>query len=39
MLTRVRQIHFEFAGGAGISLGDAVAKETLKVFDEGWNKF
>ncbi|KAK3694473.1 phosphatidic acid phosphatase type 2/haloperoxidase [Podospora appendiculata] len=32
-------IHFTFAGSAGIALGDAVARETLKRFDDFWDDF
>lgn len=33
------QIHFTYAGDAGIELGDAIAKETLKKFDRHWSEF
>ncbi|KAK3382590.1 phosphatidic acid phosphatase type 2/haloperoxidase [Lasiosphaeria ovina] len=32
-------IHFQFAGSAGIAVGDAVARATLKKFDEHWDEF
>ncbi|KAK0630251.1 phosphatidic acid phosphatase type 2/haloperoxidase [Bombardia bombarda] len=32
-------IHFTFAGSAGIALGDAVARETLRLFDAHWEEF
>lgn len=36
---RWKQIHFQFAGAAGIKLGDDVAKSTLKNFDKYWDGF
>ncbi|KXX79426.1 Vanadium chloroperoxidase [Madurella mycetomatis] len=32
-------IHFTFAGVEGVALGEAVAKETLRKFDDNWDKF
>ncbi|KAK4116810.1 acid phosphatase/Vanadium-dependent haloperoxidase [Canariomyces notabilis] len=32
-------IHFAFAGVEGIALGERVAKETLRKFDDNWDKF
>ncbi|GAB1310624.1 Acid phosphatase/Vanadium-dependent haloperoxidase [Madurella fahalii] len=32
-------IHFTFAGVEGIALGEAVANETLRKFDDNWDKF
>jgi len=39
LLTASNQIHFRFAGSAGIALGDRVAKKTLELFDDNWEKF
>jgi hypothetical protein len=36
---RAWQIHYGFAGVEGVALGDKVARETLKRFDEHWDKF
>ncbi|KAK3393276.1 phosphatidic acid phosphatase type 2/haloperoxidase [Podospora didyma] len=33
------QIHFSFAGSEGIAVGEAVAKATLKKFDDHWDEF
>lgn len=38
MLT-LRQLHFSFSSAAGISLGEAVAQETLAKFDDYWEDF
>lgn len=38
-LTVFEQIHFQFAGSAGLKLGDDVAKATLKAFDKHWDEF
>ena len=32
-------IHFQFAGSEGIRLGERVARETLRGFERGWDKF
>jgi hypothetical protein len=32
------QIHFNFSGTAGISLGNAIALETLQLFDAYWDQ-
>jgi hypothetical protein len=32
-------IHFQFASDVGNEIGDWVARETLKIFDESWNEF
>ncbi|KAL2021593.1 hypothetical protein VTK56DRAFT_6946 [Thermocarpiscus australiensis] len=32
-------IHFGFAGTQGIAVGEAVAEETLRKFDDNWDKF
>ena len=39
ILSVVSQIHFQFAGQAGIQLGTLVACETLKEFDNHWAQF
>jgi hypothetical protein len=33
------QLHFPFSGVEGIALGERVALETLRRFDENWNKY
>jgi hypothetical protein len=38
MLTQA-QIHFTYAGDAGNEQGEAIAKETLELFDEHWDDF
>lgn len=38
-LTKCTQIHFTFAGAAGIALGQKVAQETLRRFDDHWDDF
>jgi len=35
----VGQIHFTFAGVEGIKLGERVAAETLRKFDDFWDRF
>ncbi|SPO03592.1 uncharacterized protein DNG_06275 [Cephalotrichum gorgonifer] len=32
-------VHFTYAGSAGIELGEAIAKETLRLFNKNWDKF
>lgn len=32
-------LHFPFASGAGIELGERVAKATLEAFDDAWDEF
>jgi hypothetical protein len=32
-------IHFPFASDVGASIGEWVGRETLKVFDDNWDKF
>lgn len=38
-MLRVTQIHFTYAGDAGLEQGYAIAEKTLELFDDKWDQF